>query len=361
MAIPVIAVLLLLYKCSSDFEVNADYKGHTVIYGLLDQNETRHYIRINRSFLGKEDASVMAQVRDSLEYANLTAKVERWRNGTLVNTYTLKDTVLDNKQDGYFASPTQTVYYFDEAQLVDPALPREDVATYEFKIIVTVPGQSDEVYATTNLVPDFDVKNPRPNNTFGGNSTTLNFSAALGKYSNQSVKWTSSTNSKRYEVTVAFHYEEVFLTSTGALDSVKKIMQWSLGEARTSDDELSEDLEKTLSGEDFYTRLANNIVDDPLVVRRKAGGMDFILSAGNEEFDTYMLINQPVTGVVQERPSYTNVVNGLGIFASRYSKQILDKRLSLTALRELNEGAITGHLVFCSDSAQYQGQTFYCY
>ena len=46
-------------------------------------------------------------------------------------------------------------------------------------------------------------------------------------------------------------------------------------------------------------------------------GMDaveLILTAGNEDLNTYMQVNEPVTGIVTERPIFTNVNNGIGIF-----------------------------------------------
>jgi len=114
-------------------------------------------------------------------------------------------------------------------------------------------------------------------------------------------------------------------------------------------------------GADFYSRVASGIHDDPNVtdLYRKVGTLDFIFNAGNAELDTYMTINEPVTGVVQEHPSYTNVVNGLGLLASRYTKFIVDKALSTPSIRELTEGEITGHLNFCSDEPEHQLESFY--
>ena len=51
--------------------------------------------------------------------------------------------------------------------------------------------------------------------------------------------------------------------------------------------------------------------------------IEFILTAGNEDLNTYMQINEPVTNVVNERPIFTNIENGIGLFGSKYSRSNL--------------------------------------
>ena len=59
---------ILFSSCETDFNVNADWQEVTVVYGLLDQNEDKQYIRINKAFLGNADAFIMASVADSINY-----------------------------------------------------------------------------------------------------------------------------------------------------------------------------------------------------------------------------------------------------------------------------------------------------
>ena len=57
--------------CSTEIEVNAEWKDVTVVFGLLDVSDTIQYIKISKAFLGEEDAFVMAQEPDSLYYSCL--------------------------------------------------------------------------------------------------------------------------------------------------------------------------------------------------------------------------------------------------------------------------------------------------
>jgi hypothetical protein len=37
--------------------------------------------------------------------------------------------------------------------------------------------------------------------------------------------------------------------------------------------------------------------------------------------NTYMEVTEPSLSLVQERPPFTNIVNGIGLFSSRFSKK----------------------------------------
>ena len=46
--------------------------------------------------------------------------------------------------------------------------------------------------------------------------------------------------------------------------------------------------------------------------------MDFIFFGGGEDLITYTEVNKPSIGIVQKKPEFSNIKNGLGIFSSRY-------------------------------------------
>lgn len=78
----------LIAACSTDFNINAGWQEITVVYGLLNQKETTHYIKINKAFLGEGNALTMAQMEDSSSYYNnLEVKVEEWKNGAMTRFF----------------------------------------------------------------------------------------------------------------------------------------------------------------------------------------------------------------------------------------------------------------------------------
>jgi hypothetical protein len=80
------------------------------------------------------------------------------------------------------------------------------------------------------------------------------------------------------------------------------------------------------------------------------------MGLANNELKTWIDVNNPVTGIIQERPSYTNVVGGLGLFASRASAFVLNMPLLSSSptlgetpgnIKALMNGIYTSDLNFC--------------
>jgi len=86
---------------------------------------------------------------------------------------------------------------------------------------------------------------------------------------------------------------------------------------------------------------------DASVDKRIFKGLDFLVTVASDEFHTYLNLTQPISGIIEDRPSYTNVDGGLGIVASRYTKSVIGKRLNPNSFIELATGAETGQLNFC--------------
>ena len=83
----VLSALLMFNGCSNDFDINASYKEITVVYGLLDTNQDTTYLKINKAFLGDDNALIMAQIPDSSEFIK-KLDVKIWEDGNESNAYT---------------------------------------------------------------------------------------------------------------------------------------------------------------------------------------------------------------------------------------------------------------------------------
>ena len=64
----VLAAILFITACNNKLNVLSPYKNVTVVYGLMDQSDTAHYIRVNKAFEGNGNAYTMAQQFDSSYY-----------------------------------------------------------------------------------------------------------------------------------------------------------------------------------------------------------------------------------------------------------------------------------------------------
>jgi len=316
--------------CSTDLDINAPYREFTVIYAAFDQNETTHLVKINKSFLGEGNALDFAQVQDSSEYSQdeLEVFVHRIENGNITATYTLNDTVLTDRVPGTFYYPEQTLYTFNA--VID------ENAEYEVEARVR-----DEVFrGRTNIVNSFSIdqstSNPNVRLSFyNQNSST---------YQPDEIEWDSGLNGKRYVVSYRFKWREVI----GA-DTTDKSFTRTVGQRIATNTGGGQALQAVVNGLDFYTSIGNLIPEDPAVDVRIFDFVDIIWEVANEDLHIFLQLNEPVTGIVENRPPFTNVDNeGLGIVVSRLTQVVEDKTLREESLLELVTGQFTGNLKFCS-------------
>jgi hypothetical protein len=111
-------VLFISTSCDKTLNVNAEWKDITIVYGLLDQNDSVQYIKITKAFLGEGDALTFSKIADSSNYKEkLEVTMEEWDkptqyDSTLKNVYVFDTTTIYNKEagDSIFYFPVQLVY-----------------------------------------------------------------------------------------------------------------------------------------------------------------------------------------------------------------------------------------------------------
>lgn len=354
--------------CSTELDVFAPYKEIPIVYATLSiskndrpttdpcsgtqfEPETTHYVKINRAFQGDGDALAYAAIPDSNEYNAdqlIDARVQEWNGNTLVNEYFLNDTIIPDRLPGTFYYPEQKVYYFN-------ATLNED---HEYRFVAMIKGV--EVSARTPIVDNFGVSSNVQSGTFRPrfhNGTA---------YQDYELVWTSAPDGRRYEAYYTFYYNEVRNGVAEVKHFTKKI-----GSEVTTNTNGSEELVVTVVGEDFYRSVRDNVPVDPGVERREIMGIRFHWAVASDDFHTFLQLNEPITGIVEDRPDFTNVTNGYGMFVSRYfewapgsSDNIVPgcgyRLLHDNSLEELAFGQYTGGLGFCSAYNVSDGTPYEC-
>jgi hypothetical protein len=121
-------------------------------------------------------------------------------------------------------------------------------------------------------------------------------------------------------------------------------VDWKLTSSKSSLLTGGETMTSSYNGESFYSFLQSKIPVD-YSKRRFRGKVDFLLSVGGDDLSTYIDLNSPSSSIIQERPAYTNVANGIGIFSCRHTKKI-SYNLSAYSVYELINGSYTNQLGF---------------
>ena len=338
------AFFIGLQSCETEFEVNAPWRDITAVYGLLNQNDAVHYIKINKAFLGETNASELAAIRDSSEYKpdEITAQIERIQNGSVKATYPLSRVTLSNKPSGTFYAPEHVLYKFVDSNLL---------TGYDYKLTVTKTVTNEKVTAETQLIQKFDFWEP---NWWNG-PKKVSFFCQGGYQDFNKSEWKSAVNGRRYQLTIRFNYREKDLDS--GVETFK-FVDWVFPAEQSSDLNGGDRMGNEIDGEDFYKFIGNKLtpVSPSNNVQRCIGELDFTIDVAAEDFNTYMQVNEPSTGIVQERPEFSNVFDEkgnqqVGFFSSRFSITETGAQLSKScnggnAVTEMKTGQYTGNLGF---------------
>ena len=100
-----------------------------------------------------------------------------------------------------------------------------------------------------------------------------------------------------------------------------------------------------ISGESFFKFMAGSL-EATQEIKREMRSLDFIFVVGTDDLNTYIEVNGPSQGIVQEKPAFTNIENGVGIFSAIFDKTIPNKYLSARTLDTLALSDLTIDLRF---------------
>jgi len=293
---------MLLTSCKNDVDINGEWKDVTVVFGLLNQKDTAHYIRVSKAFLGEGDALAFADQFDSLYYhpEQLEVTVAEIVNGNQARLFTLVPDLSIPKEEGIFAAPTQILYKFSTPS----GNPLNAGVNYRYRLNVKKIKTGETITAETGLVKQFFLSSPvtSPANLYPGQVTT--------------IKWSTPVNGKLFEVFVRFLYREANPDST---DEVSKFVEINLGRIISERTDGGQELQITKQNREFYQAIKLAIppatIDNPKI--RFADSIVVILNVADDDLNTFLEVNKPSNTIAQERPQFSNIENGLGLFAAR--------------------------------------------
>ena len=151
----ILSVFAMLFTaCETDFDVNAQWKETTVVYGLLDASDENplQKIKISKAFLGEMDAYEMAQYADSINFDidELDVMIYKWGFSEIVNADTLK--AVPTARDGDIFNDNIVVYEFENENLFLQK-------GYEYELVVKNNKSGNIVTSRTEVVSGFDFDN----------------------------------------------------------------------------------------------------------------------------------------------------------------------------------------------------------
>ena len=294
-----IIISFLASACETDFDVNANWQEVTIVYGLIDSNEEIQLVKINKAYLGEGDAIQMSSVSDSTNYNPSELRVTLYRIKELsfnqydtISSVLLHDTIID-KDDGVFSTDNNIIYTFKK-----PESFYNTNSFYSLEVINLSSGH--KVTSQTEIINNFSFESLNSSFEWGLYNGDL---ADSLKFRTKTIEWTKSNNGEIYQLDVIINYIEN--NDTISLVWSQPLVEYSSGNMTTK-----------IKGDLFFQFLLNNLSNN---TTKQFISLDLLMTVGTEDLKTYINVNKPFSGIVQERPVFSNINNGIGLFSSRYS------------------------------------------
>lgn len=342
----------VLASCSTDFDVNAEYKAIPVVFGYLDPSQTMQYVRIQRTYQNRngEDARQIARNnRDSSEFAPGTLDVTLWqviddRNQRFVGRY---QAVTNSGKDtnGTFYSPDHTVY-----QLPTPANTLVAGQNYRLRIKNIRTGDST-VQAVTTIVGAFDINLPTNDPNLSPQDTLSRktfFITPRNSNSSFNIQYWPNCYAKLTAMQMRIKYREVLTNGTSVDRDVWYTQALKNVEPRlfTTCGRQGQPTTIAIAAAPIFQLLIDSIPPaDNTISQRVFLGIDCHFSAASQQIVDYQNVNAQFQPITQSVPTYSNISNGLGMFGSIRS-EVVTARFQPLLPNEMNEAGPTGQPVY---------------
>jgi len=309
-----ILIFLGFSSCKNEIKIAAPWKETVIVYGLLDPGASVNYLRIQKAFLDPDgNAFQFTQNPDSIYPSNLAVKLFVRLNGNIVDTIypVLINGDLEGikKDSGLFAQTPNYLYKISEP-IKDSRLINSAVEDYEYELIIQDPKTGYQCNAKT-----FTTGVMQPQTPVVGPKLPLTIRDQTNSF--MTIAYIEGRKVKSYDMVIRFWYKEKSISNPN--DSSIKFMNWFIFKNRLT----SSNLEgyrlsnSAVPGSVFY-EILNATIKPNKNIKREAMYCDIEYFGAGEDLFTYIEVNIPSIGIVQKKPEYSNVTNGLGIFSSRF-------------------------------------------
>ena len=301
-------ILVFSFSCSEDVNINADYQDIPIIYCVLDPSSEYQYVKVNKSFLGEKPAHELAQNSSLLFYNNVHITLKNLKNNTV---WTFNKVDID-KNEGTFANDQNIIY----TSKIDFGNVDKDT---EFELNVDIEGGKHIVTSRTKLISGGSFTQPSP---MFDNVVSLTYYNGERSY-----KFYAGYLTNLYQTYLKFNYFEV-----KGNDTAYKSITIPLNKANLPVNYNNYEITQQFGIEYFYRNLKTYIPVVDGVTRYvqmptsdKINSFEFQLFSVDENYNTYSQISAPSNGIVQHKPTFTNLNGAYGLFASRNVVTVLAK------------------------------------
>jgi len=367
----IFASLVLLWGCEEDFDLITAYKDQTVVYAFLEHHDPwseqrdTNWVVVNKAFLGEANVNDMAAVSDSVNYKDydkISVTLQRiksldpnsepvgeevWNHDPIVLQYT-----THYKDSGAFARDNNVVFYTTkslmEYQDVDLNPRPDENQAYFYKLTIKKPGQPD-VYATTKMIRGITEGRPM---TTPEDYRSIQMSSSFPNYTFD-VEFESNKDARIYEFKIRTFYYEKRTDGNIYIDYIDYVhpIQVTSNKIQTESQKMKINVVPLVYFSNFDRKLADTSGVVWRIVKTKTTAdrpetHALLFTLGSQETYVYNQVTQPSNGIVQEKPTYTNITNGVGLFTSKWNFQRNKFQITSGTIDSLATGIASKNLKF---------------
>jgi hypothetical protein len=183
-----------------------------------------------------------------------------------------------------------------------------------YKVLINRAADNAEISAVTPVVDSVEVTYPT--------SITLVrfFNSSTQNFVTFPIRWKHSADAEIYSAKLRFTYYDSLIVAPFTKDTIT--LEMNLPDVLRGTSAVGSIKELKVEGQDFYSFIDASVSPNPNAIRWADDILEISLSAGAQDLHTYLEVNQPSIGIIQEKPVFSNVTNGTGIFSSRWTKVI---------------------------------------
>jgi hypothetical protein len=317
-------IVFLSNGCTEEITLNLDKAlRKPLVYCILNPRDSVQYLRVQRIFLGDENALVMAKNPDSIYFKNVTATIERIENGIVKETLRFIPSYSIQKDTGLFTTQNHVIWELRE-KIVSGA-------TYSLNVEV---DQFEEI-ATATTIPNTDLSVIKWNGWPGNTINMVNDRFAT-------VVWKRLPGVHTYELSYIFHYYD--LTAT---DTTRHEVVWKVPDEIYAMDDQNDSISYEVPISQWFGILSDKIPRLPEVIRRIAGKFDLLWEFKGADFEDFNKRNQLVNKEMWiDYPAYSNINNAIGIFSFATKFKVSNIGISLYTLEKITTNPLTKDLKF---------------
>lgn len=331
-----LTVLLFFTACEVEFDPNEEWKQVTVVYGVLDQDADTTFIRVQKGFLGSGNYLDFSKKKDSIYYNQNDIDVFMlsyypWEKEIVRDTFWFEYTETRNKPEGNFYNEVTPMYRC----ITKNKLNHTEALKQEYKIVVRNKKTGDETWATTRLIGDYDITAPGSIMYFIPKNGKNLMSCSWYNINSSVASNGEGITAKVFQPSMRFYYrangEETFTDIDLAMKLNTNTNSGFEFSYNIDMDDIINGIKRNLSTQSGHCSWTN-----------RQYAFELYVNSCSQEMYEYYSNSRQNNNQLSDKPIYTNVSNGYGLFAARrknikltFTKE--DEKLQ-TAIKALNYG-----------------------